>query len=56
MNDENVNSEGTDSKSTSPEEASGDELSGSSAFNKKETIIPEEGISDITIKENPSDS
>ena len=54
MNDENVNSEGTDSKSTSPEEASGDELSGSSAFNKKETIIPEEGISDSAIKENPS--
>lgn len=56
MNDENVNSEGMDSKSTNPEEASGDDLSGSSAFNKKETIIPEESISDITIKENPSDS
>lgn len=54
MNDENVNSEGMDSKSTSPEEASGDDLSGSSASNKKETIIPEEGISDSTIKENSS--
>ncbi|KKG13166.1 signal peptide peptidase SppA [Methanosarcina sp. 2.H.A.1B.4] len=56
MNDENVNSEGTDSESMNPEEASGDDLSGSSAFNKKETIIPEEDISDITIKENSSDS
>jgi len=54
MNDKNVNSEGMDSKSTSPEEASGDDLSGSSASNKKETIIPEEGISDSTIKENSS--
>jgi protease IV len=56
MNDENVNSESMDSKSTSPEEASGDDLSGSSAYNKKETIIHEEGISDNTIKENSSGS
>jgi protease-4 len=56
MNDENVNSEGMDSKSTNPEEASEDDLSRSSAFNKKETIIPEEDISDSAIKENSSGS
>ncbi|AKB17224.1 MULTISPECIES: signal peptide peptidase SppA [unclassified Methanosarcina] len=56
MNDENVNSEGMDSKNTSPGEASGDDLSRSSASNKKETIIPEGGISESTIKVNSSNS
>ena len=56
MNDENVNSEGRDSKTANPEEASEDDLSRSSAFNKKETIISEEDISDSAIKENSSGS
>jgi len=56
MNNENVNSEGRDSKTANPEEASEDDLSRSSAFNKKETIISEEDISDSAIKENFSGS
>ncbi|AKB73776.1 Periplasmic serine protease [Methanosarcina lacustris Z-7289] len=56
MNDENVNSEDVDSKSTNPEEASEEDLSRSSAFNKKETTISEEDISDSAIKEKSSGS
>ncbi|AKB30109.1 Periplasmic serine protease [Methanosarcina siciliae T4/M] len=59
MNDENVNPEGTnpegtDSKNTNPEETPGDDLSRSSAYEKKEPIIPERGISS-TVRENSSD-
>ncbi|WP_440947015.1 signal peptide peptidase SppA [Methanosarcina sp. T3] len=56
MNDENVNPEGTDSKNASPEEAPEEDLSISGAYDKKETIIPEEGISESTIMENSSGS
>jgi protease IV len=54
MNDENVNSEGTDSRNTSPEEASGDDFSKNSSYARKETIVPDGGISDSPIKENSS--
>jgi protease-4 len=62
MNDENVNSKSTDSKSTSPEETSGDDLSKNItyskniAYNRKETILPDENFSEYTIKDNSSGS
>ncbi|HIH75136.1 MAG TPA: signal peptide peptidase SppA [Methanosarcina sp.] len=56
MNDENVSPENPNSKNMSPEEVSGDDLSRSNAFNKQESVIPERGISDNTIKESSSDS
>ncbi|AAM07395.1 proteinase IV [Methanosarcina acetivorans C2A] len=39
-----------------PEEAPGDDLSRNSAYEKKEAIIPEEGISEITVGEDSPDS
>jgi len=54
MNDENVNSENVDSKNTSPEKISGDDLSTNSVYNRKETNVPDGGISESTIKENSS--
>jgi protease-4 len=54
MNDDNVNSENMDSKNTSPEKISGDDLSTNSVYIRKETAVPDGGISESTIKENSS--
>lgn len=56
MNDENVESEGMDSKKKSPEEASGEDLSKNSAYNRKENIVPDGGISESSPKESSLDS
>jgi len=41
MNDKNINPEGT-----KPEDTSGDDISESSAYNRRENLIPSEGIQD----------
>ncbi|MDI9395185.1 MAG: signal peptide peptidase SppA [Euryarchaeota archaeon] len=52
MNDENVNSERMGSKITSPDEISGDDLLKNTAYNRIETTVPDEKISESASKEN----